>query len=134
MAELVDYVRHGAGKITPQTVRGIYKKLPMLKVSIAQIEAPQFPHLVEQLQFLANLIEDFAESKADEIPYVTIASAAFAILYNCREFDLIPDTVPDLGKADDSGVARVVLIEHERVLAKYAEKTGNNWRKITVEP
>lgn len=134
MAELADFVRHGATKMTPRDLQKVYKKLPSLKVAFAEIEAPQFPHFVEQLQFLANLLEDFAEDKADDIPYATIASALFAICYTQRELDIIPDNVPNLGLADDSGVVRVVLIEHERVLANYARRTGLNWRSITVDP
>jgi uncharacterized membrane protein YkvA (DUF1232 family) len=134
MAELADFVKRGAAKVSPQTLRGVYKKLPRLKLAFAQIDAPQFPHLNEQLQFLANLIEDFADGKADEIPYCTIASACYALIYAQREWDLIPDSVPDIGMADDSGVVRVTLIENERILAKYAEKVGVNWRTISVDP
>jgi uncharacterized membrane protein YkvA (DUF1232 family) len=134
MAELAEFMHGGAAKITPQILRGIYKKLPMLKVEFAQIHAPKFPHLVTQLQFLANLVEDFADGKADELPYVTVASACYALIYVQRQADLIPDSVPDFGMADDSGVVRVVLIEHEKVLAKYAEKVGVNWRAISINP
>lgn len=134
MAELADFVRRGAAKITPQIARGVYKKLPLLKVEFAQIHAPKFPHLVSQLQFLANLVEDFLDGKAEEVPYVTIAHACYAILYAQRQFDLIPDSIPDVGMADDSSVVRVVLIESERILAQYAERTGVNWRAISVNP
>lgn len=133
MAELAEFVHGGAAKITPRVLRGIYKKLPMLKVEFAQLDAPQFPHLVPQLQFLADVVEDFADGKADELPYVTAASACFALIYARRQFDLIPDSIPDLGLADDSGVVRVVLIENEKVLAQYAEKLGVNWRAIGVK-
>lgn len=104
-----------------------------MKIEFSQIQAPNYPHLVDQLQFLANVVEDFADNKADDIPYITIAYAAFAITYVQRQDDLIPDSIPDFGMADDSGVVRVVLIEHERVLAQYAEKLGTNWSKITVQ-
>src|SRR5690242_20359549 len=110
MSELAQFVHGGAAKITPQILRGLYKKLPLMKVSFAQIDAPKFPHLVPQLQFLANVIEDFMDGKADEIPYVTIAGAAYALIYVQRQTDVIPDSVPDFGMADDSGVVRVVLI------------------------
>src|SRR5690606_33709205 len=108
MAELAEFVRHGANRITPREVQEIYRKLPVIKVSLAEIEAPQFPHLIEQLQFMGNLIEDFVEKKAEDVPYAAIASAAFAILYTQKEVDIIPDTVPMVGFADDSGVVRVV--------------------------
>jgi len=134
MAELADFVKRGAAKISPQIARGVYKKLPLLKLEFAQIHAPKFPHLVDQLQFLANVLEDFLDGKADEVPYYTVASACYAIIYAQRQWDLIPDSVPDVGMADDSGVVRVVLIENERILARYAEKLGMNWRAISVNP
>jgi uncharacterized membrane protein YkvA (DUF1232 family) len=105
-----------------------------MKLNFAQIEAPQFPHLVPQLQFLANLVEDFADGKADDLPYVTVANAAYALIYVQRQTDVIPDSVPGLGLADDSGVVRVVLIEHEKVLAHFAEKLGQTWHSISTEP
>jgi uncharacterized membrane protein YkvA (DUF1232 family) len=134
MAELAKFVHNGAAKITPRVLRGVSKKLPIMKVEFAQIHAPKFPHLVTQLQFLANVVEDFADGKADDLPYWTVASACFAIVYTQREADLIPDSIPDFGMSDDSGVVRVVLIEHEKVLAQYAEKLGVNWRAISVNP
>lgn len=134
MAELAEFVRHGVGKVTPRMVRGIYQKMPMLKVAFAEIEAPGFPHLGRQLDLLASLIEDFSEGKADDVPYSAAAGAAFAILYMRRELDLIPDTVPEVGMADDSGVVRVVLMEHERVLSNYADRIGVGWRNVTTAP
>ena len=133
MAEVAQFVSHGASKINPAILRGVYKKLPVLKVEFAQIEAPKYPHLVDQLEFLTNVIEDFVEGTADEVPFCTISAAAFAVIYKHRQTDLIPDTVPDWGHADDSSVVRAVLIEHERVLAAYAQKIGVPWTKITTE-
>lgn len=133
MAELVKFVHHGASRITPQIINGVYKKLPVLKVEFAQINAPKFPHLVDQLEFLADVVEDFAEGQADDLPLCTIASAAFALIYAHRQLDLIPDSTPEIGHSDDSGVVRVVLIENEKVLATYAQKLGRDWEKITVE-
>ena len=134
MSEIQKFVHHGAGRITPQILRGIHKKLPMLKIEFAQINAPKYPHLVDQLEFLADFVEDFAEGLEDEVPYSTVASAAFALVYAHRQFDLIPDTIPEQGRSDDSGVVRSVLIEHEKVFKGYAEKHGLNWSTITVRP
>ncbi len=133
MAEIAKFVHHGAARITPQVLKRVHKALPLLKVQFAQINAPKFPHLVDQLEFLANVVEDYAEGAGEDIPYVTIASAVFALVYAHRQFDLIPDSVPDIGHADDSGVVRVVLIEHERVLANHATKLGVNWTKISLD-
>ncbi|MEO5802604.1 MAG: DUF1232 domain-containing protein [Verrucomicrobiota bacterium] len=133
MGEIVKFVHNGASKITPKILKGIHKKLPMLKLEFANINDPKHPHLAEQLEFLADLIEDFAEGMAEELPFVAVANAAFALVYAHRQMDLIPDTVPEFGHADDSAVVRAVLIEHEKVLAEYADKNGKVWNAITVE-
>jgi uncharacterized membrane protein YkvA (DUF1232 family) len=134
MSEIVKFVRHGASKVTPAILRGVHKKLPLLKVEFAQINAPKYPHLFDQLEFLANVVEDFVEGTADELPFCTISEAVFALIYAHRQTDLIPDSIPDWGHADDSSVVRAVLIEHEKSLAAYAQKIGMSWEKITVNP
>jgi uncharacterized membrane protein YkvA (DUF1232 family) len=134
MAEFVHYVNHGASLITPRILENVVRQLPIWKVEFTQIHAPKYPHLVDQLEFLADVVEDFAEGAADDLPFVTIASAAFALIYGHRQTDLIPDSIPEFGHADDSGVVRAVLIEHERVLAGYAERNHYSWSKITVNP
>jgi uncharacterized membrane protein YkvA (DUF1232 family) len=133
MAELAEYVRNKTSKITPKIVKGVYKILPMLKLEFAQLHAPSFPHLIPQLQLLANVVEDYVDGKADDLPLTTVAGACFAIIYAQRKWDLIPDPIRDMGRTDDSGVVRVVLIDNEKVLAQYAEKQGLDWHSITVE-
>lgn len=134
MSELAEFVRRGSSRITPRVVKEIYRNLPLIKVEIAELKVPAFPHLIEQLQFLANVVEDYVDDKADDLPYSALAAAAFAIIYNRRELDLIPDTLAGVGMVDDSAVARAVLIEHERALSTHAEETGVNWRSISLDP
>ena len=134
MPEIVQFVHRGAAQITPRILRGVHKKMPFLKMSFTQINAPNYPHLVEQLEFLANVVEDFAEGEEDDLPFVTVAGAAFALIYAHREKDLIPDIVPEFGHADESAVVRAVLIEQEKVLAGYASRHQLNWPKLTVNP
>jgi uncharacterized membrane protein YkvA (DUF1232 family) len=134
MSEIVKFVHHGAERITPRILAGVHKKLPFLKIEFAQINAPKFPHLVDQLEFLADVVEDFAEGADLEIPYVAVAQATFALIYAHRQMDLIPDSVPGLGHADDSSVVRSVLMEHEKAFAAYATRHSLNWSRVTVKP
>lgn len=134
MAEIAKFVRHGAAQVTPKILKGIHRKLPMLKLEFAQINAPKFPHLVEQLEFLADIVEDFAEGAGEEVPYTAVAGAAFALVYAHRQMDLIPNWMGEFGHADDSAVVRTVLIEHEKALAAHAERIGISWSKITIKP
>ena len=134
MSEIVEFLHHGAEQITPKILRGIHKKLPSLKLQFAQINAPKFPHLVEQLEFLADVVEDFVEGVEDNLPYVAIAEAAYALVYSHKDSGLIPNHINPIGRADDSALVRAVLIENERVLSEYAERHEFEWSTITVKP
>ena len=134
MSEFVAYVNHGASLITPRVAEQVLKHLPMWKVEFTQIYAPKFPHLVDQLEFLADAVEDFAEGAYKELTYYAFAQAIFALTYAHKKVDVIPDVLPELGRADDSSVVRAVLIQNEKVFAKYAEAQGVNWSKITSNP
>lgn len=131
MPEIVDFVNRGAAQITPRLVETLLRKLPLWKAEFTQIQAPKFPHLVRQLEFLANLVEDVAEGAYKDLPYPALAAAVFALIYAHRKVDLIPDSLGDLGRADDSSVVRAVLIQHEKALAKYAASQGLDWGRIT---
>lgn len=134
MSEIVQFVHRGAAQITPEILRGVHKKLPFLKMEFTQINAPKYPHLVEQLEFLADVVEDFAEGAEPNLPYYVLAGAVFALIYAHRQKDLIPDFVPEFGHADESAVVRAVLIEHEKVFGDYAARRRLNWSRITVKP
>lgn len=134
MPEIVQFVHHGSEQITPKVLRGVHKKLPFLKMEFAQINAPKYPHLVDQLEFLADVVEDFAEGADDDLPYMAVAAATFALVYAHRQTDLIPDRNPEFGFADDSSIVRAVLMEHEKVFADFAARHRLNWSKITVKP
>jgi len=134
MPEIANFVSHGSQRITPAMVESLLHKLPFLKVEFAQIHAPKFPHLVDQLEFLANVVEDFAEGADKTISYATAAEAAFALIYAHKTTDVIPDGLPGMGRADDSSVVRAVLIRHESALQRYAEARGVEWKKITDKP
>jgi uncharacterized membrane protein YkvA (DUF1232 family) len=134
MSEFADYVNRGASLITPRIVEQILRHLPDWKLEFTQIQAPKFPHLVDQLEFLADAVEDFAEGAYKDLPYFAVAQAVFALTYAHKKVDVIPDLIPDIGRADDSSVVRTVLIQNEKVFAKYAETQGMNWAKITSKP
>ena len=134
MSEFAAYVNSGAALITPRIVEQVLRQLPLWKVEFTQIHAPKFPHLVDQLEFLADAAEDFAEGAYKELPYYAVAQAVFALSYAHRKADIIPDTLPNLGRADDSSVVRAVLIQNEKAFAQYAQVNGFNWAKITSQP
>ncbi len=134
MAEIAAFAQRGASRVTPKIMNNLLHRLPMLKAEFTQIHAPKFPHLVEQLEFLADVVEDFAEGAYKDIPYAAAAAAAFAIIYTHRLLDIIPDFVAKVSFEDDSAVVRAVLIMFEKDFEKYAHAQHLNWKKVTVEP
>src|SRR3954452_13630774 len=134
MPEIVNFLNHGAAAITPAVVDKVFKQLPQWKLEFTQIHEPLFPHLVDQLEFLADAVEDSAEGAYKELPYLAFAQAVFALVYAHKKVGIIPDTVLNLGRADDSSVVRAVLIQNEKAFAIFAASQDLEWSKITSEP
>jgi uncharacterized membrane protein YkvA (DUF1232 family) len=134
MPEIAKFVNGGASSITPALAEKVLRQLPQWKLEFTQINAPKFPHLVDQLEFLADAVEDAVEGAYKDLPYSTVAQAVFALLYAHKKTGLIPDGILDMGRADDSSVVRAVLIQNEKAFALYAGTQGADWRKITSQP
>ncbi|HMJ89626.1 MAG TPA: hypothetical protein VK530_07400 [Candidatus Acidoferrum sp.] len=134
MSEIADFVNHGASYITPVVVDKVLRELPLWKVEFTQINEPKFPHLVDQLEFLADVVEDVAEAAYKELPYLAFARAVFAVMYAHKKVNIIPDMVAGFGRADDSSIVRAVLMQNEFAFAKYAGSQGLDWSQITSKP
>ena len=134
MPEIVEFVKRGAASITPSIVEKILRHLPQWKLEFTQINEPLFPHLVDQLEFLADAVEDTAEGVYRDLPYIAFSQAVFALLYAHKKVGIIPDTVLNLGRADDSSVVRAVLIQNEKAFAIYAAAQNLEWSRITSQP
>lgn len=134
MSEIVNFVNHGAAEITPSVVDKVLRQLPIWKVEFTQINAPLFPHLVDQLEFLADAVEDFAEGAYRELPYVAFAEAVFALTYANKQVGIIPNFTPFMSRADDSSVVRAVLLQNQKAFKKYADSQGVDWNKVTNNP
>ena len=133
MPEIVKFVYHGAAAITPAVAEKVLRHLPQWKLEFTQINAPKFPHLVDQLEFLADAVEDAIEGAYKDLPYVALSQAVFALVYAHKKNGIIPESVLGLGRADNSSVVRAVLIQNEKAFAIYAGKQGVDWGKITSQ-
>jgi len=134
MSEIVNFVNHGAASVTSAVTEKVLRQLPQWKLEFTQIYAPLFPHLVDQLEFLADAVEDSAEGAYKDLPYVALAQAVFALIYAHKKVGIIPDSVLNLGRADDSSIVRAVLIQNEKAFAIYAASQNFDWSKITSAP
>lgn len=134
MPEIAKFVNGGAGSITPAIAEKVLRQLPQWKLEFTQINAPRFPHLIDQLEFLANAVEDSVEGAYKELPYLAVAQAVFALLYTHKKAGFVAESILELGRADDSSVVRAVLIQNEKAFAAYASTQGVSWQKITSQP
>ena len=133
MSEIAKFVNHGAAGITPAIAEKVLRHLPQWKLEFTQISAPKFPHLVDQLEFLADAVEDALEGAYKDLPFVAVAQAVFAMVYAHKKIGVVLDSGLELGGADNSSVVRAVLIQNEKAFAIYASKQGVDWRKITSQ-
>ncbi len=134
MSEIVKFVNHGAAGITPALALKVLRQLPQWKLEFTQIQAPKFPHLVDQLEFLTDAVEDAVEGAYQELPYLAVAQAVFALLFAHRKISFIPGGITEMNGADHSSVVRAVLIQNEKAFAIYAGTQGLNWQQITSQP
>lgn len=134
MPEIAEFVNRGAATITPAVVEKVLRHLPQWKLEFTQIHEPLFPHLSDQLTFLADAVEDIAEGVYKDLPYLAFAQAVFALIYSHKKVGIIPDSVLNLGRADDSSVARAVLIQNEKAFAIYAASQNIDWAQVTSQP
>jgi len=134
VAEIVDFVNRGALSITPGMVEKVLRHLPQWKLEFTQIYEPLFPHLVDQLEFLADAVEDTAEGAYKDLPYAAFSQAVFALIYAHKKVGIIPDSVLSMGRADDSSVVRAVLIQNEKAFAIYAGNQNLDWGRVTSQP
>jgi len=133
MSEISSFLNHGASLITQAKMDELLRQLPLLKAEFTQIDAEGYPHLINQLNFLSDYVEDFAEKKLPEATLHAAAAAAFALIYAHRVMDLIPDTLGKIGQADDSAMARAAIILHEKQFREYADARKLDWNKITSQ-
>src|SRR5580692_8801907 len=134
MSEIVNFLNRGAAAITPAIMEKVLRQLPQWKLEFTQIHAPLFPHLVDQLEFLADAVEDTGEDIYRDLPYFAVAEAVFALLYAHKKVGIIPDSVLNLGRADDSSIVRAVLIQNEKAFAIFAAAQNLEWSRITSSP
>jgi len=91
------------------------RELPILNLQFAAISVRQFPHLQQQLKLLADFLEDTATGVFPAASEASRKETAFALRYLAKEADIIPDSIPEIGYADDSLIVRTVLSRHQDV-------------------
>jgi len=115
--DLHQFILDGARRITPRYISKLVRHLPEIRLVATQVA--EFPQLTDQVEFLAELIEDFHSGLNQDVPYTAIAEAAFALSYLSKGVDIIPDRIPDIGYADDAAIITAVFETYKEAFLKH---------------
>jgi uncharacterized membrane protein YkvA (DUF1232 family) len=115
--ELQNFILDGARRITPAHLDKLVRLLPNIRLAITQVT--EFPELPDQVEFLAELIEDFHAGLSRNIPLTAIAESAFALFYLRKVTDIIPDSIPRAGFVDDAAIISAVFESYKQPFAKH---------------
>ena len=129
-----DYVEKSALLLTLEHLDEMRRELPILNLQFAAISVRQFPHLQQQLKLLADFLEDTAAGVFPAGSEASRKETAFALRYMAKEADIIPDSVPEIGYANDSLSVRTVLSRHQDVFCDYCRFRKIRWSKISFAP
>jgi uncharacterized membrane protein YkvA (DUF1232 family) len=129
-----DYVEMRASLLTPENLDEMRAELPILNLQFAALSVRHFPHLQQQLKLLTNFLEDTAAGVFLAGSEASRKETAFALRYMAKEADIIPDSVPEIGYADDSLIVRTVLSRHQDVFRDYCRFRKIRWSKIYFGP
>jgi uncharacterized membrane protein YkvA (DUF1232 family) len=115
--ELRDFIYDGARRITPAHLDKLVRVLPKIRLSITQVT--DFPNLPDQVEFLAEMIEDFHAGLNRSIPFTAIAESAFALFYLRKATDMLSDSVQQAGYADDAAIITAVFESYKQPFLKH---------------
>ena len=72
-------------------------------------------------KLMVNMLKDYKVGIYKDVPWFTIASVVFALLYVLNPLDIIPDFIPGFGYVDDATVLALALRFIESDLHKYLD-------------
>ena len=134
VSSISEYIEQCAALLSSEELYDLRTALPVLNLQFAAIEAPQFPHLQQQLKLLADFFEDTADGVFPAGSDASRKETAFALRYAAKETDIIPDFVPEIGYADDSFIVRTVLSRHQDVFHDYCLYRKIRWSNNALAP
>jgi len=73
------------------------------------------------IRTMLDMLAAYLDGEYTDVPWPTIALAAFALLYLLNPLDLVPDAIPFLGQLDDAAVLTIVLDSVRSELKKFRQ-------------
>lgn len=113
---LDEYISRQRESIQRSDLLGLRKLIPALQEKRLIAEASGYPDLVKGVDVLTDLLlSEEVEASGDPLP-THLAEAGVAARYLLKGIDLIPDSLPKIGLADDAWVVARVLQRNPELL------------------
>jgi uncharacterized membrane protein YkvA (DUF1232 family) len=109
------YVARGGDLVTSEAILTLREMLPDIRKKLHQIHAPTA--FVQSVELLAIYFEETLGAPASVWP--ARQQTAFALLYFVKGYDRIPDSIPEIGYADDAAVINQVIENHRQTLSEH---------------
>lgn len=116
-------VERDAKKVTEEDVRRVLSRRRELDEKFKKVP-DKLNKLVNQAKLLYELIRSYIDGSYREIPWISIATAAAALVYFLSPIDLVPDMIPGIGYIDDLLVVRFALTAIGSDLRTFCEFRG----------
>ena len=114
-----EFVIEGAQKVTEKDLEKVINKSEEIKKKFSA-KGP-LARFIEDGQLLIAIVKDYWSGEYRQVPYGSIASIVFTLIYVLNPFDLVPDMLPLIGQLDDVAVMGACLILVEQDLHKYKD-------------
>lgn len=116
-------VEEGARKVRPEDVERLAGREEEFHQKVKDVPG-RLRKMVNQIKLLFEMIRAYAKKEYREVPWATIALAAFAVIYFFSPVDVIPDFIPVVGYLDDAAVIALVVRSIQEDLRKYCRARG----------
>jgi uncharacterized membrane protein YkvA (DUF1232 family) len=114
-----EFVKDGAQSMTEKDVEKVINKSEEIKKKFSA--SGPLARFIEDGQLLIAIVKDYWSGAYRQIPYGSIASIVFTLVYILNPFDMLPDMLPLIGQVDDAAVLGACLILVEQDLHKYKD-------------
>src|SRR6056297_1065588 len=114
-----EYMKEGIAKVKDEDVEIAAKNQQKIEDKI--VNASTLRKYTELGKLMFGMLQDYRKGVYSNVPWFTIASIAFALLYVLNPLDLMPDFIPGLGYVDDFAILTITLRFIETDLHKYLD-------------
>ncbi|MDI1320050.1 MAG: DUF1232 domain-containing protein [bacterium] len=118
-----NYLVDGAACVNTDDLSGLHRLLPQVRKKTAAITDSD--RLRRRLVVLADY---YQESSAGDSP--VRREIAFVLYYFLKGYDLIPDSIPEIGLLDDALLVESVLRRNQHALSSHWTARGRDWPEI----